>query len=270
VIPINSLDDPCLALYRNLKDKELARDGGRFIAEGEQVVRRLLVSRVKVESLLVSKRKADAIAPLVPESVPMFVASDETVQQIIGFEFHSGVLACGIRPRPSELEDVLDKSSQATQTLVVCTKITNSENLGSLIRISAGFGVAAMLLGEQCCDPFFRQTVRVSMGSAFTLPMVRSTNILADLIRLKTEFDFELVATVLAAGAQPLAEARRSPRTALIFGGEADGLEPHYIAACDRQMTIPMRLGTDSLNVAVAAGIFLYHFVDVCGATEDR
>ena len=266
--PINSFDDPRLAPYRNLKDKELAHDGGRFIAEGEQVVRRLLVSAVKTESLLVADRKAKAIAPLVPAGVTMFVASDEMVEQIIGFEFHSGVLACGVRPTSPALENVLSKAVDSSRTVVVCTKITNSENLGSLIRISAGFGVAAMLLGEQCCDPFFRQTVRVSMGSAFVLPMVRSEDVVADMRRLKTDFGFELVATVLDREAQSLADAERSPKTALVFGGEADGLEPRQIAACDRRITIPMRRGTDSLNVSVAAGIFLYHFVDVCGDIE--
>jgi TrmH family RNA methyltransferase len=47
---------------------------------------------------------------------------------------------------------------------------------------------------------------------------------------------------------------------ALLLGGEAQGLSPEIVRACDRRVTIPMKLGTDSLNVAVAAGIFLYHF----------
>jgi tRNA G18 (ribose-2'-O)-methylase SpoU len=74
------------------------------------------------------------------------------------------------------------------------------------------------------------------------------------------ESGVELAATVLEGDAQPLAGAARPPKLALLFGNEAQGLDPALVAACDRKITIPMRLGTDSLNVAVAAGIILHHF----------
>ena len=70
----------------------------------------------------------------------------------------------------------------------------------------------------------------------------------------------ELAATVLADDAEPLNGAARARRFGILFGNEAQGLDERVIAACDRKVTIPMKLGTDSLNVAVAAGIFLYHF----------
>jgi tRNA G18 (ribose-2'-O)-methylase SpoU len=262
---VDSLDDPRLAAYRDMKEKELARQGDRFIAEGEQVVRRLLASGLRTESVLVSLRKAGAIAPAVPPGVAVWAASDETIEKVIGFEFHSGVLACGIRPPAMELEALLAARPAEPSTLLICPKITNVENIGSLVRISAAFGAAGMILGEQCCDPFFRQSVRVSMGSVFTLPMLRGRDILRDMVRLREEWGYQLTATVISADALPLARADRARNLALLFGGEADGLEAAMIAACDRRVTIPMRLGTDSLNVAVAAGIVLYHFVDVCG-----
>jgi tRNA G18 (ribose-2'-O)-methylase SpoU len=265
---VDSLDDPRVDAYRNMKDRELARDGGRFIAEGEQVVRRLLASGIGVESVLLSQRKANTVGPIVPPDIPVWIASDETIESVIGFEFHSGVMACGIRPPPIHFEQVLQRDGE--QTVAVCPKITNVENLGSLVRLCAGFGVTALVLGNQCCDPFFRQSVRVSMGSVFTLPMVRLNDEESELIRLKQEWGFELVATVLDASAQSLAEAKRTPKTALLFGGEADGLERRHIELCDRRVTIPMRRNTDSLNVAIAAGIFLYHFVDVCGVNSTR
>jgi tRNA G18 (ribose-2'-O)-methylase SpoU len=133
-------------------------------------------------------------------------------------------------------------------------------NLGGLVRLSAGFGADAMILGERSHDPFWRQSVRVSMGTIFTLPIVQSENLLGDLLRLKSEWGIELIATVLDANAQPLAASRRKKRTALLFGGEAQGLDAEVVRACDRRVTIPMHHGTDSLNVAVAAGICLYHF----------
>ena len=45
----------------------------------------------------------------------------------------------------------------------------------------------------------------------------------------------------------------------LLFGNEKHGLDPRWIELCDRKLTIPMAAGADSLNVAVAAGIFFHH-----------
>jgi tRNA G18 (ribose-2'-O)-methylase SpoU len=264
------LDDPRLAAYRDMKDRDLARNGDRFIAEGEQVVRRLLASRLRTESVLIAERKLEVIGPLVPAGVQLWTASDETIQKVIGFEFHSGVLACGVRPPPVELEEILGRPGalpEGRSTLMICPKITNVDNLGSLVRIAAAFGVRAMILGEKCCDPFFRHSVRVSMGAVFKVPIARGRDIISDLARLRESWGFDVVGTVISPDAQALAQSRRGENIALVFGGEADGLDAQTIAASDRCVTIPMRRGTDSLNVSVAAGIVLYHFVDVCAET---
>ena len=255
---VENLDDPRLWPYRELKDRALDRGGGYFIAEGEHVVRRLLASDFAVESVFLSTKRVDVAAD-VPAGVPVYVAPQGVMEGVLGFKFHSGVIACGRRKPRRTIDDVVPKDA-ARLTLVVCPDISNVENIGSIIRLSAGFGVDALILGEKCHDPFWRQSVRVSMGTVFSLPIVHTDDLLRDLGRLRSEWGVELAATVLAADAEPLDRAVRSARFGLLFGGEAQGLEPAYVEACQRRVTIPMKLGTDSLNVAVAAGIFLYHF----------
>lgn len=256
---IDSLDDPRVAPYRLLKDRELARDGGRFIAEGEHVVRRLLSSGYATESVLLAARRVAEIAPAVPDGVPVLAVSDELIHAIIGYRFHSGVIACGLRGAKRSIDDVIPRDRE-TLTLVICPEVANAENMGAMIRVSAAFGCDALLLGERSCDPFFRQSIRVSMGTVFSLPIVQSDDLLRDLRRLCGEWSVELAATVLDADADPLSGSTRPPRLGLVFGNEAQGLDSRIIAACDRRITIPMKLGTDSLNVAVAAGIILHHF----------
>src|SRR4051812_43430418 len=115
VTPISSLDDPRVAPYRNLKDRDLlARsgacgDGGLFIAEGEHVVKRLLASTYETESLLLSEHRAEEIAPLVPADVTVYVAPRETMHEIVGFKFHSGILAAGRRPQRRSIDEVVPK-----------------------------------------------------------------------------------------------------------------------------------------------------------------
>src|SRR5207249_1633102 len=103
--------DARLAPYRALKERVLAREGGRFIAEGEHVVRRLIDSDLAIESVLLARRRADEIAPIVRAGVPIYVVPDERVEGVIGFRIHSGVIAVGIRPMPKKLDDVLRRDA---------------------------------------------------------------------------------------------------------------------------------------------------------------
>jgi tRNA G18 (ribose-2'-O)-methylase SpoU len=263
-IPISSLDDPRVAHYRNLKDKVLDREGRLFVAEGENVVRRLLASDFETLSVFCADHRVAGLADAVPVHVPLYAGSRDLMGRVIGFDFHTGVVACGRRKPPLALEQAIPQDKPEL-LVVVCGDIANAENLGSLIRLSAGFGADAMVLGEHCHDPFWRQSIRVSMGTVFKLPIVRSENLVADLRRLRGEWGVQVAASVLDADAEPIAAAGRPGRFALAFGNEAHGLSPDQAAACDRRVTIPMGLGTDSLNVAVAAGIFLYHFTQVRG-----
>jgi tRNA G18 (ribose-2'-O)-methylase SpoU len=255
---INSIDDPRIAPYRMLKDRELAREGDRFVAEGEYIVRRLLASDYPCESVLVIERLATEIAPIVPPNVPLYVTTPAVLRQIIGFKFHSGVMGIGKRKHAISL-DQFETLKRDRATLVVCPELISAQNIGSLVRVCAALGVDGMLLGEKCCDPFWRQSIRISMGTVFYLPIIRSANLTGDLDLLSSR-GFELIASVLDEKAEALDHARRADRIAILFGNESAGLDPAMIARCDRRVTIPMRQGIDSLNVTIAAGIFLYYF----------
>src|SRR4051812_29932077 len=154
LIPIESLDDPRLAPYRNLKERDLAREGDRFIAEGENLVKRLLASRLTTESVLLAERRVAELAPHVPESIPVYAAPAQVVNQVLGYKFHSGVMAVGVRPASPTIDQVLAGAGEGPLTLVICPEVEKTDNLGAMIRICAAFGVDAMILGERSCDPF--------------------------------------------------------------------------------------------------------------------
>jgi tRNA G18 (ribose-2'-O)-methylase SpoU len=167
-------------------------------------------------------------------------------------------MSVGIRGPSPTIDDVMRTATASRITLLVCPEIEKTDNLGAIIRIAAAFGIDAMILGQHCCDPFFRQSVRVSMGAAFFLPIVRTDDLQRDLKRLRAEFNVHLVGSVLSESAQPLERFHRPERLALLLGNEAQGLGPQLESLCDHLVTIPMRLGTDSLNVSIAAAVFLY------------
>lgn len=258
-IRIESLDDPRIEPYRDLKLKNLQRGGTHFIAEGKKVVERLLDSDFQTASVFISqKREAEWLARVSPE-LPLFVAPQAIMNEVVGFDFHVGVLGCGHRPERMPLERVLPTSTPRL-TVIVCPNCDNPENMGAIIRIGAAFGIDALVLGEGCCDPYSRRVIRVSMGAAFSLPIIESEDLPRDLGRLKSEWQFELAATVLSPEAVPLERVTRSSRFAILLGNEDTGLSETWTQICNRKVTIPMSRGIDSLNVAVTAGIMMFHF----------
>jgi tRNA G18 (ribose-2'-O)-methylase SpoU len=259
LIPASSIEDTRLEHYRDLSRRNLTRQSGVFIAEGEKVVERLIASDFEVASLLAEPAYAERYEPRVPADTPIFVVSREVLENTIGFNFHRGILACGRRKVPTSIDDFLAKMPRPKATVVVCPDVQDPTNLGSIIRSTAAFGCDAILLGSQCADPFSRRVLRVSMGAALHLPVIESRDLAVDLKTLATA-GFELVAAVLDSTAEPLTVAGRSERMAILLGSEGHGLGSEWLSLANRRVTIPMQLGIDSLNVAVAAAVLLYHF----------
>ncbi|RCS54439.1 RNA methyltransferase [Bremerella cremea] len=260
IIQIESPEDPQLLRYkREFERKSHTRDG-YFVAESQFLVQRLLESDFLIESLLVDGiEKIPSLPPHRLGTFPIYVLSRSDIKQLVGYNFHRGIMACGQRPPRPSIDGVLPTDRANQLTVLAASKIGDFENLGSIIRTACAFGADAILLDEGCADPFSRRSLRVSTGHAFKIPIVESTDFGADLAKLQS-LGFESFATVLSTTATPLAEVTRAPRSVLLMGNEGYGLEENTLAHCNHQITLPMRRGSDSLNVAMATGIFLYHF----------
>ncbi len=255
---LSDLDDPRMAPYCQLKDRQLAQALGLFVVEGAFLVRRLLASDFAVHSVLMTEARFESGAWDVPDDVPVYLAAKAVISELVGFKFHRGVLALGVRKSAMGLEAWQDMSD--VTRLVVCPEINDVENLGSLMRTGAGLGYGHFLLGPSCCDPFARRSVRTSMGTVFQLRIAQSQDLQADLCQLKAQNGFAWHAAVIDTDATPLRSASLPDRVGLMIGSEAHGLGETWLQLADQEVTIPMSLGTDSLNVGVAAGIFMHHY----------
>jgi tRNA G18 (ribose-2'-O)-methylase SpoU len=257
-VPIADLDDPRIAVYRSLKATNQTRSSGQFIVEGEKLLDRLLASRFPVASVLSGDRHEQRVAPKLTADTPLYVVPHRLLDLLVGFNFHQGVLAAGVRVAGPELDDVA-AGLGAKATVMVCPRLDSPENLGALVRLADVFGVQAIVVGPRCPDPLSRRVLRVSMGTSLQVPVIASPSPGDDLARLGSTWGFTTVATTTAPDAEPLHAFQRPARLALVFGSEAAGLDAAWLEQCDRRLTIAMRPGAESLNVAVAAGIILHH-----------
>lgn len=260
-IPIGEIDDPRIADYVNVRRSRAASGKagrcGTFIVEGRLVVERLIESDYEVESLLIADGSHQELASMAGGDVPVYSMSASSISRVVGFDFHRGVLACGVRrdiPAISQLGDVASMGVLA----IALMGITEQENMGSILRTAAALGIDHVLLGPRTIDPLSRRAIRVSMATALKLRFFRLENPAEELPELQRR-GIRTIASTLAQDSVPIDQHARDQRSQLLLiGNEAVGIDPAIEAVvCDR-VKIPMSLGVDSLNASVAAAILMY------------
>lgn len=252
---IASIEDVRLDPYRHLRTTNLTRFSGRFIAESRPLVQRLLASDLQVESILVDQKRLEEGLAWLPDHIPIFVVEHEAVAELIGFQFHRGFLACGIRPQTPAWEPTRMPDHW---TGVMFVGVQDPENLGAILRTCSALGIQDILMGPECVDPFARRVLRVSMGNAFKLRFYEA-NDSCRLLRQSSVLGVETVAACLTTRSIELASWHRRGPTLVVLGNEGKGLPEDVIESSSRPLRIAMDLGTDSLNVSVAAAILLHY-----------
>jgi len=256
---IDTLHDPRIEPYREIRERDLVGRQGLFIAEGEMVLRHLVAGgRFRAVSVLVDSKRLEKLAAMfagLADDVPVFHARQEVLSAIAGFPLHRGILGLGRADEPVSVEQLLARQGPDALVLVLYG-IANHDNLGAIFRNAAAFGADAVILDAHCCDPLYRKALRVSVGAGLIVPFAR----LApgeDALALLARHWFEAVA-LTPGGETRLSDLRRSERMAVLLGAEGPGLAGELIAGA-RSVSIPMASGFDSLNVATTSGIVLHH-----------
>ena len=258
-IRVDDPADPRIDDYTGLRDPSrrvrVEAKGGFFVAEGVFVIERLLRSDLRIRSVLVTPDRLERLRRLLePADVAVFVADREVMSTVVGFDIHRGAVAAANRPPPVGLDRAVD-----SRLVLAVEGVNDHENLGAIIRSAAGLGVDMMVLDPTCADPWYRRSVRVSMGGVFDLPIVRVDS-LTDATSRFREWGFRIVAMAADSHAIRLDDVERGLPTVVALGAEGPGLSRSMLETADLVVTIPMHRGLDSLNVGHAAAIAMHHF----------
>ena len=258
IIRIDDPDDPRLAAYRHIRERDLVGREGRFIAEGRVVLNVLLAqSRFRAESLLLLENRLDGLSdllPCIPDRVPVYVAGQSVLDAIAGYHVHRGVLAIGRRTDDQHM-DAFVAALPARALVLVLVGISNHDNVGAIFRNAAAFDADAVLLDDTSCDPLYRKAIRVSVGGTLQVPFLRGGAAAAIVAGLAAK-GFDCLA-LSPAGLTDVAALQPGARTALLLGSEGEGLPAELLARLST-VRIDMSRSFDSLNVATAAAIALH------------
>lgn len=262
LVSITNADDPRIAEFRNIRERDLTGRQDRFIAEGTVVLRVLAqahaAGQAVTEKILLLQNRVAGLDDLLhhfPDDVPVYVAAADIIDAVAGFHLHRGVLALGRRLALPPLPTLLEGMREPALLLVGCG-ISNHDNIGAMFRNAAAFAANAVLLDGTCCDPLYRKALRVSVGSVLSQPYVRGGSV-ETLLEQVADAGFSIWA-LSPSGKTEIRDIPASGRIALVVGTEGEGL-PASVLGTFHTARIAQSPGLDSLNVSTAAGIALYH-----------
>jgi 23S rRNA (guanosine2251-2'-O)-methyltransferase len=167
---------------------------------------------------------------------------------------HQGIVVL-TTPRPIGTEGDLDELADAHVVLAL-DQISDPQNLGTILRNAAFFGVDAALILKNRAAEVSPLVARVAVGGAELVRIFRITNLARSLEILKG-LGFWIYG-LDERGERTLAETEFDPKTVLVVGAEGEGLRHRTKQQCDALVRIPGgQDGLESLNAGVATAVAL-------------
>ncbi|MDL2219532.1 RNA methyltransferase [Ruminococcaceae bacterium OttesenSCG-928-O06] len=226
---------------------------GVFFAEGVRLCEDLAQS-LSARTVFATPQQLAALPKVLAAAAEVYEINDSVCQKLAQTQSPQG-LFCLFEMPCHTLE-----TADFTGGTLVCEAVQDPANVGALLRSAAGLGMAAVLLGPGCADPFAPKALRAAMGAAGRIPVVTGCPLRQAAAALKAAG-----ATVYAAaaeGALPLYEASARLPFALLVGNEGAGLSEEALALAQKSVCIPMKAGVESLNVAAAAAVLMYRLLE--------
>ena len=227
-----------------------------FLGEGYVPIERMLDSGHRMRSVLLHPKRLKRFIPTMarPElaGVPVYVAEQDVIAEIVGFNMYRSVLASGFRAPMPTVADL----ARACRRLVVLEALNDDQNVGAIARTARAFGIDGIVISPNCNDPYQRRTVRVSMGEILHMPVARAfVDDWPGAIDTLHSNGFQTWAMTPDTDAVDLWDMAVADKVAIVLGAEGHGLEAATKDAATHRVRIPISSDVDSLNVGHAAAV---------------
>ncbi len=252
IITIEDPDDERFTQFRlnerglaSRADKRNDAGAGLFLAEGDLVVERAANAGCVAVAALVDIDRVPEVADRL--TCPVYGGGEHVRRVVSGLGMPQSIICLFHRPARPSVRTLAAESRR----LVVLEAVDNPANVGAIVRNAAGLGWDGLVLDHTSADPLARRSLRVAMGTAFSLPHARTRTLADDLDSLR---DVELYAMTPSSDAVPLDHVSPGPRCAVLIGSERSGLSDDLLRIATPVM-IPMHGDVDSLNAAAASAV---------------
>lgn len=248
IIPINQ---KLKKLIRSLHQKQARDTNELFLAEGEKICAELLKSEFDIELACIREVPSGDIIQLVNKfynkGIPVYSTPKHQFEQLCDTKTPQGIIA---------VVNYREDNFFPVTPFISLDAVSDPGNVGTIIRTADWFGFKQIILGSGCADKYNPKTVRSSMGSIFKINIIETEDLLGFISENYKKYNIY--------GAEPnngtdIAKFKPKGNFGIIFGSESHGISKEIEEKLNGNFSIPGNGGTESLNVAVAAGITLYH-----------
>lgn len=234
--------------------RRLARgpaEDGAVLLDGEHLVDEALRAGVPMLALLTRVPGSDLARRSAAQGATIYHASPAVLDAASPVRTSSGVVAIA-RWQPASMHAALSTPPAFVLGLV---DIQDPGNVGAIIRSADALGATGVVIFGRTAHPGNWKALRGAMGSTFRVPVAQGA--LSEVLGPAGRLGLRLAAAVVGAG-QAIDASDLTRPTLVLLGSEGAGLPAAVADAADLPLTVPMRSGVNSLNVAVTAALILY------------
>lgn len=235
------------------RSRSFREKNGLFAMEGARLIFDALSSGVPVQAILLTAHGEAAFGQQLAAAAPQvrtLLISDALAREISDTEHAQGIFAIAqMRPDSARMPKKGDRC-------LMLHALQDPSNLGAILRTAEALGTKAVYL-YQCVDLYNPKTLRSSMGALFRVPVLRLASD-TDFLRHCAAEGIPTCAAVVDRDAVLLGNYDFSGGACVLIGNEGNGLPRQISDACSDRLTIPMAPDSNSLNAAMAAGLFLW------------
>ncbi|SFA39182.1 RNA methyltransferase, TrmH family [Parageobacillus thermantarcticus] len=245
---IESVKNPQVKQWKKLLMKKERDKTGLFLIEGFHLVEEALKSNISIVQLIIDEKKAIP-ATWDISGIPIAIVTEDVMKAISDTETPQGIAAVCEQFSYGDMD-------WAQANVLLIDAVQDPGNIGTMIRTADAAGIDAVILGKGCADLYNPKVIRATQGSLFHLPIIRG-NLREWMEKLQAQ-NVTIYGTSLVNGEDY--RCIQPPRSfALLVGNEGSGVSKPLLEMTAKNLYIPIYGQAESLNVAVAAGILLYH-----------
>lgn len=238
---ITSVNNPKIKEIMKLKKKKYRDQQQRYLVEGEHLVEEALKAGV-VETIL-------TLYPFQQTSVEIIEVSEDIIKRLSLVETPQPIMAvCQMKADSTLLQE--------GKRYLLLEDLQDPGNIGTLVRSAVAFGFDQVILSQNSVDLYNDKFIRASQGGIFYIHCIKQD--LKEAILQLQACGVQVYGTSLT-NAKEIKEVENKERLAILLGNEGNGVSKELLALTNQNVYIPIQ-NAESLNVAVAGGILMYHY----------
>lgn len=260
---ITSKSNPTVMRVRSLTEKKYRDEYGLFRTDGVKLAAELFSHGIVPELVLFKESSKEKILSRIGEEFPdcdAVVLSDAVFDRVSEEKSPEGII-CEVKHLDNHGKiATINKDTlffHVNERIILLESVRDPGNLGTVIRSAAALGANSIIISSDCADIYNPKTVRASMGAIFGINVLTTE----DLARTVTELrkaGRKVFAAALDRKSMALDRVRLEEGDCFVVGNEGHGLSQAVLDVCDAKVFIPISVGAESLNAAIAASILLW------------